>query len=268
MEEAEICRYSFRCVVADEVSLPSLPSPPSSPSLQGHRLKNDRNVSYQVLAQFHSVYRVLVTGTPYQVRFFDPSSSPLPSLNSSENELKELWNLLNFIFPNVFGDAKSFEAFFAIGGSTQAEAAPLPGRPLPLSFPSSPAHVPQSPLPSTPSSFTSFTFASCSSFAPCADSRPRSCPTSRRRPSTSSTASSRRSRPRSSPFASPSPPSPCPHLPQAFPKKLDAHGMRKVSPHLLLSTPPWLTRLVPPEPHPPRFRSALAALQLGQAREP
>ncbi|TCD61184.1 hypothetical protein EIP91_008809 [Steccherinum ochraceum] len=62
---------------------------------EGHRMKNTQSKLAQTLAQFyHSRYRLILTGTPLQ------------------NNLPELWALLNFALPKVFNSVKSFDEWF------------------------------------------------------------------------------------------------------------------------------------------------------------
>lgn len=63
---------------------------------EGHRIKNHESRLSSVLhAHYRSCNRLLLTGTPLQ------------------NSLTELWALLNFLLPNVFKSAESFESWFA-----------------------------------------------------------------------------------------------------------------------------------------------------------
>lgn len=61
---------------------------------EGHRIKNLNCKLVNVLKSFHSTNRFLLTGTPLQ------------------NNLSELWSLLNYLLPEVFDDLKSFENWF------------------------------------------------------------------------------------------------------------------------------------------------------------
>lgn len=63
---------------------------------EGHRIKNHESRLSAVLHNYYrSRNRLLLTGTPLQ------------------NSLTELWALLNFLLPNVFKSAESFESWFA-----------------------------------------------------------------------------------------------------------------------------------------------------------
>lgn len=61
---------------------------------EAQRIKNDKSVLAQVLRKFKTHHRLLLTGTPLQ------------------NNLKELWALLNFLMPNLFDSAEEFTEFF------------------------------------------------------------------------------------------------------------------------------------------------------------
>ncbi|XP_062831977.1 lymphoid-specific helicase [Anolis carolinensis] len=63
---------------------------------EGHRIKNMNCRLVQELKKFNADNKLLLTGTPLQ------------------NNLSELWSLLNFLLPDVFDDLKSFESWFDI----------------------------------------------------------------------------------------------------------------------------------------------------------
>ena len=64
------------------------------PQDEGHRLKNLNCRLIKELKQYRSANRLLITGTPLQ------------------NNLAELWSLLNFLMPEVFDTLENFESFF------------------------------------------------------------------------------------------------------------------------------------------------------------
>lgn len=78
-DKGRLGAVKWQCIIVDE----------------GHRLKNSQSKFTQIMGQFQSRYRLLLTGTPLQ------------------NSLPELWSLLNFLLPKIFGSAESFEAWFS-----------------------------------------------------------------------------------------------------------------------------------------------------------
>ena len=62
---------------------------------EGHRMKNAQSKLSLTLNQYyHTDYRLILTGTPLQ------------------NNLPELWALLNFVLPKIFNSVKSFDEWF------------------------------------------------------------------------------------------------------------------------------------------------------------
>ncbi|GAA5906919.1 uncharacterized protein JCM6883_005730 [Sporobolomyces salmoneus] len=62
---------------------------------EGHRMKNaESKLSLTLTTYYSSRYRLILTGTPLQ------------------NNLPELWALLNFVLPKIFGSVKSFDEWF------------------------------------------------------------------------------------------------------------------------------------------------------------
>uniref|UniRef100_A0A5B6YW35 Chromatin structure-remodeling complex protein SYD n=1 Tax=Davidia involucrata TaxID=16924 RepID=A0A5B6YW35_DAVIN len=61
---------------------------------EGHRIKNASCKLNAELKHYHSSHRLLLTGTPLQ------------------NNLEELWALLNFLLPNIFNSSEDFSQWF------------------------------------------------------------------------------------------------------------------------------------------------------------
>jgi len=69
---------------------------------EAHRIKNENSTLSQIVRIYNTKCRLLITGTPLQ------------------NNLHELWALLNFLLPDVFSDANVFETFTnAVGDEKQ-----------------------------------------------------------------------------------------------------------------------------------------------------
>jgi len=71
---------------------------------EAHRIKNEKSVLATRVRQLDSEFRLLLTGTPLQ------------------NNLHELWALLNFLLPDLFKSAEDFDEFFASGKVSNADA--------------------------------------------------------------------------------------------------------------------------------------------------
>ena len=71
---------------------------------EAHRIKNENSILSKVVRQLRTNYRLLITGTPLQ------------------NNLHELWALLNFLLPEVFSSAEKFDEWFQIGEGEGKEA--------------------------------------------------------------------------------------------------------------------------------------------------
>lgn len=68
---------------------------------EAHRIKNEQSVLAKVVRFYHSQNRLLITGTPLQ------------------NNLHELWALLNFLLPDVFSSSEDFDSWFDLKGDAQ-----------------------------------------------------------------------------------------------------------------------------------------------------
>ena len=77
IEKSALKKFSFEYIVIDEA----------------HRIKNVDSILSQIVRAFTSRGRLLITGTPLQ------------------NNLKELFSLLNFICPEIFVDYKDLDSF-------------------------------------------------------------------------------------------------------------------------------------------------------------
>lgn len=71
---------------------------------EAHRIKNENSILSRVVRMLKTNYRLLITGTPLQ------------------NNLHELWALLNFLLPEVFSSAEKFDEWFQMGGDGGKEA--------------------------------------------------------------------------------------------------------------------------------------------------
>lgn len=77
---------------------------------EAHRIKNETSVLSQVVRLFECANRLLITGTPLQ------------------NNLHELWAMLNFLLPELFSDASDFDAWFDVAGKTNLVADSFVGK--------------------------------------------------------------------------------------------------------------------------------------------
>lgn len=64
---------------------------------EAHKIKNDESNLSQLIRKLGTVNRLLITGTPLQ------------------NNLHELWSLLNFLLPDLFHSASDFDEWFKLG---------------------------------------------------------------------------------------------------------------------------------------------------------
>ncbi|CAB4057146.1 HELLS [Lepeophtheirus salmonis] len=63
---------------------------------EGHRLKNFKCRLIKELKMYHTANKLLLTGTPLQ------------------NNMAELWSLLNFLMPEIFNDLNMFQSWFSV----------------------------------------------------------------------------------------------------------------------------------------------------------
>ncbi|WZZ30968.1 hypothetical protein YC2023_014369 [Brassica napus] len=86
-EKTTLRRFSWRYIIIDEA----------------HRIKNENSLLSKTMRIFNTNYRLLITGTPLQ------------------NNLHELWALLNFLLPEVFSSAETFDDWFQISGENDQQ---------------------------------------------------------------------------------------------------------------------------------------------------
>lgn len=84
-EKSHLKKFAWEYIIIDEA----------------HRIKNEESSLAQIIRLFNSRNRLLITGTPLQ------------------NNLHELWALLNFLLPDVFGDSEAFDQWFSGQGNDQ-----------------------------------------------------------------------------------------------------------------------------------------------------
>ena len=84
-EKSHLKKFAWEYIIVDEA----------------HRIKNEESSLAQVIRVFSSRNRLLITGTPLQ------------------NNLHELWALLNFLLPDVFGDSEAFDSWFSSQNADQ-----------------------------------------------------------------------------------------------------------------------------------------------------
>ncbi|XP_064636747.1 SWI/SNF-related matrix-associated actin-dependent regulator of chromatin subfamily A member 5-like [Lineus longissimus] len=79
-EKSVFKKFNWRYIVIDEA----------------HRIKNEKSKLSEIVREFKSTNRLLLTGTPLQ------------------NNLHELWALLNFLLPDVFNSSDDFDQWFNV----------------------------------------------------------------------------------------------------------------------------------------------------------
>lgn len=90
----DVCITSYEMILREKTHLKKLPWKYIIID-EAHRIKNEESSLSQVIRLFSSLNRLLITGTPLQ------------------NNLHELWALLNFLLPDVFGDSEAFDQWFS-----------------------------------------------------------------------------------------------------------------------------------------------------------
>ncbi|XP_067951510.1 SWI/SNF-related matrix-associated actin-dependent regulator of chromatin subfamily A member 5-like [Watersipora subatra] len=88
IEKSALKKFNWRYLVMDEA----------------HRIKNEKSKLSMVVREFKSNNRLLLTGTPLQ------------------NNLHELWALLNFLLPDVFNSSDDFDSWFNTPDIAESES--------------------------------------------------------------------------------------------------------------------------------------------------
>lgn len=70
---------------------------------EAHRIKNENSALSQIVREFNCRNRLLITGTPLQ------------------NNIHELWALLNFLLPDIFSSSEDFDNWFGTQGGSDNE---------------------------------------------------------------------------------------------------------------------------------------------------
>lgn len=131
-EKTALRRFSWRYIIIDEA----------------HRIKNENSLLSKTMRLFSTNYRLLITGTPLQVlalsycwifvywcflaKLFLIVRNTLSCTSLlvlfylmfslyMQNNLHELWALLNFLLPEVFSSAETFDEWFQISGENDQQ---------------------------------------------------------------------------------------------------------------------------------------------------
>merc|ERR1712226_131361 len=75
---------------------------------EAHRIKNEESKLSLIVREMKTSNRLLLTGTPLQ------------------NNLHELWSLLNFLLPDIFGDCDMFDEWFDTDKTLEGDADLIP----------------------------------------------------------------------------------------------------------------------------------------------
>ncbi|CAN1238801.1 ISWI chromatin-remodeling complex ATPase CHR17 [Linum grandiflorum] len=86
-EKSALRRFSWRYIIIDEA----------------HRIKNENSLLSKTMRLYNTNFRLLITGTPLQ------------------NNLHELWALLNFLLPEIFSSAETFDEWFQISAENDQQ---------------------------------------------------------------------------------------------------------------------------------------------------
>ncbi|CAN1164462.1 ISWI chromatin-remodeling complex ATPase CHR17 [Linum perenne] len=86
-EKSALRRFSWRYIIIDEA----------------HRIKNEISLLSKTMRLYSTNFRLLITSTPLQ------------------NNLYELWDLLNFLLPEIFSSAETFDEWFQINAENDQQ---------------------------------------------------------------------------------------------------------------------------------------------------
>jgi SWI/SNF-related matrix-associated actin-dependent regulator of chromatin subfamily A member 5 len=89
IEKTKLCKIPWQYLIIDEA----------------HRIKNENSALALVVRDFVSAHRLLITGTPLQ------------------NNLHELWALLNFLLPDIFASSDDFDTWFNLAADSKDDEA-------------------------------------------------------------------------------------------------------------------------------------------------
>jgi SWI/SNF-related matrix-associated actin-dependent regulator of chromatin subfamily A member 5 len=90
IEKAALKKFHWQYLIIDEA----------------HRIKNENSVLSQIVRTYTTKHRLLITGTPLQ------------------NNMHELWALLNFLLPDIFSSSEDFDEWFDLGDTADEEIDP------------------------------------------------------------------------------------------------------------------------------------------------
>ncbi len=98
----DVCVTSYECVLKEKSTLTRIRWRYLMID-EAHRIKNEKSALSRHVRQLRTQFRLLITGTPLQ------------------NNLHELWALLNFLMPDVFGSSDDFDKWFNVMGDASSQ---------------------------------------------------------------------------------------------------------------------------------------------------
>ena len=100
--EFDVCLTTYESAIAEKASIGKLVWRYLIID-EAHRIKNEQSVLSKVVRLFTTHFRLLITGTPLQ------------------NDLHELWAMLNFLLPDIFSSSEDFDSYFNLETKQGAE---------------------------------------------------------------------------------------------------------------------------------------------------